>query len=74
VLGTNELLKEGRALASSNRFAVVPRLAMTLVAARAYWLDVIDGVYNDFKDVSGFRAECEHGRTSHPSVASRAVQ
>ncbi|HEY8127956.1 MAG TPA: CoA ester lyase, partial [Hyphomicrobium sp.] len=63
VLGTNDLLKESRALASSNRFAVVPWLAMTLVAARAYGLDVIDGVYNDFKDDSGFRAECEHGRT-----------
>ena len=36
---------------------------MTLVAARAYGLDVIDGVYNDFKDDAGFRAECEHGRT-----------
>ena len=23
---------------------------MTLVAARAYRLDIIDGVYNDFKD------------------------
>lgn len=63
VLGTNDLLKESRALASSNRFAVVPWLAMTLVAARAYGLDVIDGVYNDFKDDLGFRAECEHGRT-----------
>jgi citrate lyase subunit beta/citryl-CoA lyase len=63
VLGTNDLLKESRALVSSNRFAVVPWLAMTLVAARAYGLDVIDGVYNDFKDDSGFRAECEHGRT-----------
>jgi citrate lyase subunit beta / citryl-CoA lyase len=63
VLGTNDLLKESRALMSSNRFAVVPWLAMTLVAARAYGLDVIDGVYNDFKDDLGFRAECEHGRT-----------
>jgi citrate lyase subunit beta/citryl-CoA lyase len=26
-------------------------------------LDVIDGVYNDFNDNLGFRAECEHGRT-----------
>jgi hypothetical protein len=34
-----------------------------LVGARAYGLDVIDGVYNDFKDALGFRAECEHGRT-----------
>jgi citrate lyase subunit beta/citryl-CoA lyase len=63
VLGTNDLLKESRARSSSNRFAVVPWLAMTLVAARAYGLDVIDGVYNDFNDDLGFRAECEHGRT-----------
>ena len=63
VLGTNDLLKESRARAINNRFAVVPWLAMTLVAARAYGLDVIDGVYNDFKDETGFRSECEHGRT-----------
>lgn len=63
VLGTNDLLKESRARSSNQRFAVVPWLAMTLVAARAYGLDVIDGVYNDFKDETGFRAECEHGRT-----------
>lgn len=63
VLGTNDLLKESRARALHNRFAVVPWLAMTIVAARAYGLDVIDGVYNDFKDEAGFRAECEHGRT-----------
>ncbi len=63
VLGTNDLLKESRARATNSRFAVVPWLAMTLVAARAYGLDVIDGVYNDFKDETGFRAECEHGRT-----------
>lgn len=63
VLGTNDLLKESRARSSNNRFAVVPWLAMTLVAARAYGLDVIDGVYNDFRDDAGFRAECEHGRT-----------
>jgi citrate lyase subunit beta / citryl-CoA lyase len=24
---------------------------------------MLDGVYNDFKDEEGFRAECEHGRT-----------
>ncbi|MGQ0673545.1 MAG: HpcH/HpaI aldolase/citrate lyase family protein [Hyphomicrobium sp.] len=63
VMGTNDLLKESRARALHNRFAVVPWLAMTVVAARAYGLDMIDGVYNDFKDEAGFRAECEHGRT-----------
>ncbi len=63
VLGTNDLLKESRARALHNRFAVVPWLAMTIVAARAYGLDVLDGVYNDFKDEAGLREECEHGRT-----------
>jgi citrate lyase subunit beta/citryl-CoA lyase len=56
-------LKESRARALHNRIAVVPWLAMTIVAARAYGLDVLDGVYNDFRDEPGFREECEHGRT-----------
>jgi len=63
VMGTNDLLKESRARALHNRIAVVPWLAMTIVAARAYGLDVLDGVYNDFRDDVGFREECEHGRT-----------
>ena len=63
VLGTNDLLKESRASATGGRFAILPWLSMTLLAARAYGLDVIDGVYNDFKDEAGFRIECEQGRT-----------
>ena len=63
ILGTNDLLKESRALALDDRMAVVPWLAMTVAAARAYDLDVIDGVYNNFKDESGLRHECEQGRT-----------
>ncbi len=63
VMGTNDLLKESRARALHNRIAVVPWLAMTLVAARAFGLDILDGVYNDFRDDNGFREDCEHGRT-----------
>ncbi|MGH6907927.1 MAG: HpcH/HpaI aldolase/citrate lyase family protein [Aestuariivirga sp.] len=63
VLGTNDLQKESRALATGGRFAILPWLSMTLLAARAYGLDVIDGVYNDFRDEAGFRTECEQGRT-----------
>jgi citrate lyase subunit beta/citryl-CoA lyase len=37
------LIKESRARALHDRFAVVPWLAMTLVAARAYRLDILDG-------------------------------
>jgi citrate lyase subunit beta/citryl-CoA lyase len=62
-MGTNELIKESRARALHERFAVVPWLAMTLVAARAYRLDIIDGVYNDFRDEIGLREECERGRS-----------
>jgi citrate lyase subunit beta/citryl-CoA lyase len=63
VMGTNDLIKESRARALHDRFAVVPWLAMTLVAARAYRLDILDGVYNDFHDERGLREECERGRT-----------
>lgn len=63
VMGTNDLLKESRARALHNRIAVVPWLAMAIVASRAYGLDILDGVYNDFRDDAGFREECEHGRT-----------
>ena len=63
VLGTNDLLKESRARAAGDRFAIIPWLAASVLAARAFGLDVIDGVYNDFKDEAGFRAECEQGRT-----------
>ena len=62
VMGTNDLLKESRARALHNRIAVVPWLAMSLVAARAFGLDILDGVYNDFRDEAGFCSECEHGR------------
>jgi citrate lyase subunit beta / citryl-CoA lyase len=63
VLGTNDLLKESRARALGNRFAIVPWLAMSVLAARAFGLDILDGVYNDFRDEAGFREECEQGRT-----------
>jgi citrate lyase subunit beta/citryl-CoA lyase len=63
IMGTNDLLKETRARASDGRVAVIPWLAQAVLAGRANGLDVIDGVYNDFKDAAGFRAECEQGRT-----------
>lgn len=63
IMGTNDLLKESRAQSHGERFAVVPWLAMTIVAARAHGLDVIDGVYNNFKDDEGLREECLQGRT-----------
>jgi citrate lyase subunit beta / citryl-CoA lyase len=37
-------------------------LASCVVAARAHGVDILDGVYNDIKDLDGFRIECLQGR------------
>ena len=37
-------------------------LSICVAAARAHGCDIIDGVYNDFNDLAGFKAECEQGR------------
>ena len=62
VMGTNDLVKETRADLSTNRRPALYWLSATVTAARAYGLDVLDGVYNNFKDADGFRRECVHGR------------
>ena len=62
VMGTNDLVKETRADLSANRRPALYWLSATVTAARAYGLDVLDGVYNNFKDADGFRRECVHGR------------
>ena len=62
VMGTNDLVKETRADLSGSRRPALYWLSATVTAARAYGLDVLDGVYNNFKDADGFRRECVHGR------------
>ncbi len=62
VMGTNDLVKETRADLSANRRPALYWLSATITAARAFGLDALDGVYNDFKDAEGFRRECVHGR------------
>jgi citrate lyase subunit beta/citryl-CoA lyase len=62
VMGTNDLVKETRADLSVNRRPALYWLSATVTAARAFGLDVLDGVYNNFKDADGLRRECVHGR------------
>jgi citrate lyase subunit beta/citryl-CoA lyase len=61
VLGTNDLAKELRAALVPGRAPLVPHLATTLLAAREAGIAVLDGVYNDVKDLVGFEAECRQG-------------
>ncbi|NJO23277.1 MAG: CoA ester lyase [Sphingomonadales bacterium] len=62
VMGTNDLVKEAHADLSASRRPALYWLSATITAARAYGLDVLDGVYNNFRDTEGFRRECVHGR------------
>ncbi|HKI15991.1 MAG TPA: CoA ester lyase [Roseiarcus sp.] len=62
VMGLNDLAKETRARLTPGRSAMTAWLASCAVAARAHGVDIIDGVYNDIKDLDGFRLECLQGR------------
>ena len=62
VAGTNDLAKELNCRSRPDRLAMMTSLQMMLLAARAHGVIAIDGVYNQFKDDDGLRAECEQGR------------
>jgi len=62
VIGTNDLARELRsALHAPGRHPLVPHLAASIAAAREFGKVVLDGVYNDVKDLDGFRTECVQG-------------
>ncbi len=62
VMGLNDLAKETRARLTPGRPTMTAWLANCAVAARAHGIDIIDGVFNDIRDLEGFRAECLQGR------------
>lgn len=61
VMGTNDIAKELRAAHTPDRMPMMTSLGLALVAARAYGLVILDGVYNDIKDEKGFEAVCRQG-------------
>ena len=62
VMGTNDLGKELRAAHRPGREPLLTALSHGLLAARAFGLACLDGVYNAFRDTEGLRVECEQGR------------
>jgi citrate lyase subunit beta / citryl-CoA lyase len=62
VMGLNDLARETRARLTPGRPTMTAWLASCVVAARAHGVDILDGVYNDIKDLDGFRLECLQGR------------
>ncbi|MDR3497226.1 MAG: CoA ester lyase [Ancalomicrobiaceae bacterium] len=61
VIGTNDLAKETRSRLVQGRQPMLAWLSTVVIAARAYGLDVIDGVSNDLDDAEAFLAECRQG-------------
>jgi citrate lyase subunit beta/citryl-CoA lyase len=62
VMGTNDLAKELHAEQVPGRAPLLAGLGLALLAARAEGKVILDGVYNDVKDLPGFEAECRQGR------------
>ncbi|HXD13596.1 MAG TPA: CoA ester lyase [Xanthobacteraceae bacterium] len=58
VMGTNDLAKDTRARIVPGRAPMLPWLMTCVAAARAFGLDILDGVYNDLGNAEGFAAEC----------------
>ncbi|UVS77132.1 CoA ester lyase [Actinokineospora sp. UTMC 2448] len=62
VMGTNDLAKELHAEHVPGRAPLLTGLSLALLGARAAGKVILDGVYNDVKDLDGFAAECRQGR------------
>jgi citrate lyase subunit beta/citryl-CoA lyase len=62
VMGLNDLVKETGASLDGGRTAALYWLSAALTAARAHGLTILDGVYNNFRDMEGYAVECRHGR------------
>ena len=61
VIGPNDLARETGTANVSGRAPMLPWLMDILAHGRANGLAVLDGVYNNFKDDEGLKAECVQG-------------
>jgi len=61
IMGINDLAKEMRAQLTPCRTPFQPFLAMSVAAARANGIAILDGVCNEFRDLELFEAEARQG-------------
>ena len=62
VTGANDLIKETGVASLPGRPWLSSWLMQIVLSARAYGLDVLDGVFNDFRDEAGLISECSDGQ------------
>lgn len=61
VMGTNDIAKELFCAHTEMRLPMMTSLGLCMLAARAFGLTILDGVYNDIKNTEGFEAVCRQG-------------
>lgn len=61
VMGTSDLAKELDCAHTRERLPMIVSLGRCLLAARAYGLAILDGVYLDLSDDEGFKFACQQG-------------
>ncbi len=80
VMGTSDLAKDLRAAHTPLRLPLITSLGLCLLAARAYGLAIVDGVYLNLEDEEGFAASCVQGKELgfdgksliHPKTVAKA--
>lgn len=61
VMGVNDFAKEMRARQTPDRAPFLPLLTLSVAAARAHGLMILDGVHNDIEDLAALEAVCVQG-------------
>jgi citrate lyase subunit beta/citryl-CoA lyase len=61
VIGSNDLAKEMRCAHTVQRPGLQTGLSMSVMAARAFGLAILDGVFNDVSDADGLATQCAQG-------------
>lgn len=60
-IGNNDLARAANMKVTSDRTLLMPWLLQLVLNAKAFDLNILDGVYNDFADLEGFGLECAQG-------------
>jgi citrate lyase subunit beta/citryl-CoA lyase len=58
VIGSNDLAKEMRCALTVEREPLMTALTLSLMAARAHRIAILDGVFNEIADAEGFARQC----------------
>ena len=61
IMGTSDLVKDVHARHTPMRLPMLTALSLSILAARAEGLAILDGVYLDLQDTEGFRNACVQG-------------